>query len=212
MGTDEKVKILESVLLFKNISVMKLTSIASITSEIDLESGDTFIYKDDPCDKAFIIYQGSVRVCNISEKGDEITLAVLGPGDMVGDLGLLDNKPRSANVKTIQNTKMLTLKFNDFREILLKQPEITISLLETLAQRIRLSNQQFEDTLTKSLYERVWKILEALSNFYPNNEITLSHEEIALIVGASRARVTETLDQLKRQQKIDLQHKKIKLL
>jgi len=88
----------------------------------------------------------------------------------------------------------------------------TINLLETWAKKVRVINKQRENNFSLQLKERTLYALQILSTHFPNNEISLAQEELALIVGASRARVTEVLNELEKQKLIALSNRKIKFL
>jgi CRP/FNR family cyclic AMP-dependent transcriptional regulator len=161
--------------------------------------------------EAYIIVSGSVRIYRTTENGDEITLTFRGLGEIIGEMALLDNQPRSASVETIQPTQLLIITKENFRQVIFQFPEIALNLLKTLTKRLRQANLHLEEERSQNLAARTWKILETLANYFPDQEITMSQEELANIIGATRARVTEVLDQFESEGKITLSHRKIHL-
>lgn len=161
--------------------------------------------------EAFFIISGSVKVYRVTSDGNEVPIAVLGEGEVVGELALLDDQPRSANVETLQESVMLCLNRHDFMKVLSAHPQTAINLLKTLSVRVRENGKTLEDMYSLNLYERTWKTLKTLSSFFPNHDVNLSQEELATIIGATRARVTEVLNELKSQGKITLSHRRIKI-
>lgn len=212
MITEEKVKTLKTFDFFKDLSSHQINVIAKSTSEKEFEAKDVLMEQEEPADVAYFIYEGSVRVYKLTPEGNEVNLSICGNGEIVGEMALLNNSPRSAYVEAIQHTKVLVLSEEKFREILKTHPEIAYKLLLTLSQRVKKLNEFVEEIFTKKLPDRTWHILELLTKYFPNGEITLSQEELAQIVGATRARVTEILDLLEKNHKIALSHKKIKIL
>lgn len=207
----DKKQIIKSLPLFQSLNETKLETLSQATHEKVLPANTTFIEQEDEPISTYIIISGSVRVYRISPDGEEINLAILGPGEVVGEMSLLDDEPRSASVETIQETKTLVLDRKDFLQIIHQYPDMAINLLSVLSKRIRLINEHLEDTFSKTLPERTWKILQALQKYFPEGVINLSHEELSSIVGASRARITEVLDEFAQQGKIILSHRKIHL-
>lgn len=211
MDQIKKAEIINKFALFKDLSPAELSVIAQATSEQTLPEHTIFIEQEAVSDVAYFICSGGARVYRVTEQGEEVTLAMVGVGDIVGEMSILDDEPRSACVETIHNTKVLILTRSAFNKILIDYPEVAISLLKTMSKRMRETNEHVEDILSKNLSERTWKILQNLANYFPNKDITLSQEELAGIIGATRARVTEILNSLQKQGKIRLAHRQIRI-
>ncbi len=204
-----KEEIIRSLPLFRNLPQNAVKIIAETVQEMKLSEKRVFIEQGNNSDEIFFITKGSVRVYRLTEEGEEVTLAICGPGEILGEMAFLDEQPRSASVETMQPTDAFVLNRISFKQILLNHPDIALSLLKVLSARLRKTGEQMEDLFSKNLEERTWKALKTLSGYFPENEITLSHEELAEIIGATRARVTEVLDQLSSSGKISLSHRKI---
>lgn len=210
--SEENGKLLRNLPLFNNLTDSEIEILSKVLIKKDYPSGEILIEQNDISNSVYIIITGDVKVYRLSEDGEEINLAVLGKGEIVGELSFLDNEPRSAFVETIQKSQVLILSKDNFLHVLKDHNTIAINLLKTLSSRVRASDERLEDIMSKSLSERAWKTLRALSAHFPNKEINLSQEELAEIIGATRARVTEALNQLQTQGKIILHHKKIQVL
>lgn len=212
MDIAKKIQIIGSVSLFQNLTKEQIEVIAQVSIEQILPPHTVFIEQESQSNVAYIICTGGARVYRITEQGEDVNIAVIGSGDVVGEMALLDNAPRSANVETLQNTQLLMLTQESFSKILKEHPEVAFSLLSTLSKRVRETNQHIEDILYKNLFDRTWKMIQTLAKYFPNNTITLSQEELAAIVGATRARITETLNELQKQGKITTSHRQIHVL
>ena len=195
--------------IFQGLPSNEIDAIAKAAVKKDIPAKTTFIEQGAESEAAYFILSGSVTVFRMNENGEEINIAVLGSGDVVGEMALIDQEPRSAFVKTLTDTSVLILTSHDFKKILQKHPNTAIHLLSSLSIRIRHTDQHVEDLLTKNLVTRTWNTLKALEKYFPQREISLSHEELASIIGATRARVTEALNELADTQKIALSHRKI---
>ncbi len=212
MDLAEKQLFLKSHSLFKDLSLPQLKIIAESIKEVEFKTGQDIIEQDSISDGAYFIVSGTVKVFRTNEEGEQINLAVLGSGEIIGELGLIDNEPRSASINALKDTKLLLLTQKEFLAILKNCPDVAIILLKTLATRVRNTSKHLEELQSKNLYERTWATLQTLANFFPNQNIELSQEELATIIGGTRSRVTEVLNTLKKQGKIILSHKNIHLV
>jgi len=211
MNIEEKTNFILSIPLFEKLTQKEAQAIAVIAREKTFAPKTAFIKQDEKSDVTHLIYKGTVRAYRIADNGEEVNLAILGPGEIVGEMSLLDEKQHSANVESLQETKALMLPKEDFVKILHLHPDITIKLLQTLSERVRLTDEYVEEVVSKELKDRVWKVLNILANCFSNRDIILSQEELAAIVGATRPRVTEVLNDLQNQRKLTLSHRKIHL-
>lgn len=198
--------------LFQDLSDRELELVSNYFHEKEILPKTLFMAQGSDSENVYFIYKGLVRAYKSTQDGQEIGLSVLGPGEIIGEMGILENLPRSANVQTLQKTEVLILTKNDFIELLKSYPKTSITLLKFLSKRVRNVTDKIEGVMSKNIEERTLEALRILSKLFPNNEILLSHEELAIIVGATRARITEALDVLKNKEKLELHHRKIKLL
>lgn len=212
MNETEKIKKLRFFSLFKDLSDTELSSIAKFIHEQSIPAKKNFIAQDTESNTVYFIYKGLVRAYRSTNEGQDVNLSVMGEGEIIGEMGILEELPRSANVETIQDTIVFTLTKADFINLLKTYPKTSITLLKFLSRRLRNITDKVEGVMSKSMEKRTVDALSILSKLFPKSEILLSHEELATIIGATRARVTEVLDMLESEGKIKLSHRKIKLL
>ena len=138
------------------------------------------------------IFSGEVRLCNYSEDGKELVIAILKAGDCFGEVGLIDSMPRSSHAVTIGATQLSVMSKKNFYHLYDKYPEVAKQLNVMLVHRMRLLWQHTEDACVLSLRQRIARTLLRLSYSHgqrePNNiySISTSHEEIGRMLGASR--------------------------
>lgn len=211
MDNTELFQILRKAAIFMHLTDQQLRIILPKLHLKEFDRHQIIIEQDAQTFEAYIIVSGSVRVYRVSEEGNEITITFRSIGEIIGEMALLDDNPRSAYIETIQPTKLLAITRDDFRQIIFNYPEIAINLLKTLTKRLRETDLHLEAELSQNLSKRTWRVLKTLSNYFPNQEITMSQEELANIIGATRSRVTEVLDQFALEKKISLFHRKIQM-
>jgi len=121
--------------LFKDIPSHYLSVFKEIFKEVSLYRGESLFQEGDAGDSLYLIRQGTV---SIQQKNKE--LSQLGEGSCIGELALLDHLPRSATVIALEDTEFLKLTSQDFDDILLTYPEVSLGLLKILATRLRQMN------------------------------------------------------------------------
>jgi CRP-like cAMP-binding protein len=212
MRSSEKVKVIRSHPLFKNLEDYEIKLIANWAQDRIIPPKTVFIKQGDLADFVYFISEGTVRVYSITENGQERTRALQGSGTVIGEMALIDGVPRSAYVASVQEVHALTLSREDFRKVITEQPSISLEILASLSKKLRDVNKQAENNLFLELKNRTWKTLQYLSSIFPDKCITLSHEEIATIVGSTRPRITEVLQSFERQGLISSHRRRITVL
>ncbi len=111
----------------------------------------------EPGTELFIIQSGKVKITKIVN--EEVLLAVLNPGDIFGEMALLDNKPRSASAITFGNTTVLAINKSNFEEMVQKQPQLATRLIQLLSERIWIAYRQLENLMLRDPLGRIYDTL-----------------------------------------------------
>lgn len=172
-------------------------------------SGEIIFREGDPGDSLHIVIEGGVRVSVLSPAGEEVTVALLGPGEFVGDLALLDGRPRSASAIAAQPTRTLVVTRDDFRQWLSERPRAAFALLEALSLRLRRTDEALADLAFLDLPQRLAKRLLELAIAHPEVQLTargsegvrlrITQAELASMLGVSRESVNKQLNQFARE-------------
>jgi CRP/FNR family transcriptional regulator/CRP/FNR family cyclic AMP-dependent transcriptional regulator len=158
--------------------------------------GATIFREGDRGDSLHVVVEGSVRVTVGSARGDEATVAILGPGEFVGDLALLDGLPRSANAVALDPVRTLVVTRDDFRRWLSERPRASLSLLEALSLRVRRTDEVLADLTFLPLPSRLAKRLLALASDRPDAaaKLRITQAQLASMLGVSRESVNKQLN------------------
>jgi CRP/FNR family transcriptional regulator, cyclic AMP receptor protein len=132
VGRARKIDVLGQIPLFSACSKRQLGQIAGLTVPESLKKGTVMTRQGADGGLAFIIISGRAEVVRNGKR-----LALLGPGDVVGELSLIDGKPRSATVTATKDLEVLELDRADLLKLLTKAPQVMRKLLEALAGRVR---------------------------------------------------------------------------
>lgn len=162
--------------------------------------GDVVFDEGDPGDKLYAVVEGKIKLARTAPDGRENLQAVLGPGEMFGELSLFDPKPRTAGAVAVTDSVLASLAHDALRPWITGRPDVAVQLLQALAQRLRRTNDVLADLVFSDVPSRVAKALLGLAERFgqPIPEglhvaHDLTQEELAQLVGASRETVNKAL-------------------
>ena len=138
----DRIALLKKVSLFSNLSEANLKSIAEFCVERDFKEGDIIIRQGDSGIGLYIIVSGKVKIVKNTAGGEKLDMAEHGPGDFFGEIAVLDNAPRSADVVALEDSKCLVLSAWDFKARMAVHPEIALKILPVVVKRFRETNEK----------------------------------------------------------------------
>ena len=210
---------LRQVTLFDCLGDPEIEALAALTFSRTFDKGQLIILAEETGDTLFIIRGGQVKVSLIHEDGKEFILSLLGQGEVFGELSLLDDRPRSANVTAMVETKLLMLRRSDFLDLVGRVPRIAVSLLEELASRLRRTDDQVEGLALLDVHHRVAKTLLRMAEdggqTSPEGILIRrrpTHQQLANMSGTTRETVTRALKQLQDEGYIRISGRQILIL
>ncbi len=167
--------------------------------------GEVIFVQGDPGTTLYLINSGRVRITITSPRGQEVILALRGPGDFFGEQSLLDGEPRSADAIAHEPSELLLLPRSDFLHFLEARPKLALRLLTSLSRRLRHSTQMVQDAAFLDVPGRLARVLldlaESGSLTDQGTVVTsrLTQTELAGLVGATRESVNKWLGFYERQ-------------
>jgi CRP-like cAMP-binding protein len=166
----------------------------------ELSRGEILFHEGDPGDRLYVIVEGKVKLGRTSGDGRENLLAILGPGEMFGELSLFDPGPRNATATSVSDAVLIGLGTDELVTWLTGRPDVSRQLLRALARRLRRTNENLADLVFSDVPGRVAKALLDLSERFgrlTDDGLRVAHdltqEELAQLVGASRETVNKAL-------------------
>ena len=192
---------LATVALFDGLAREQLCALKSLLHRRTFSARTTLITVEQMGEVVYIIINGTVKVCVDQEDGTEVIIAMLGAGDVVGEMSPLDLNCRCANVITIEETTMLWMERGHFRQCLRSMPIIAYNLACILAKRLRVANEQIQMFATREIEARVARQLLAFADQYGKLAsdgdifipIRLTQSDIASLVGATRESINKVI-------------------
>jgi CRP-like cAMP-binding protein len=193
---------LRSIPLFGRVSESDLEELAIHLIERRFPKNATVVEEGLPGDYMYVIREGRVKVTKASEDGREKIMNFLETGAFFGDMALVGDETRSASVKTLEESVLLALSRRDFIDLLRQSPDLSLSVIEELANRLRETNEQARslsfqrvEERTRNLFERIARDEEGVQGRRMTPALT--HQQIADMVGTSRETVTRAIKVLK---------------
>ena len=186
--------------LLSGLSDEDWTALAGRLRTVAVKRGDVVFHEGDPGESLYVVTAGKLKITTGSSDGRENLLAVLGPGELLGELSLFDARPRTATATALTDSGLARLAGTDFHDYLGERPAVATTLLTVLAGRLRDTNAAMADLIFTDVPGRVAKALLSLAGRFGADtdeglRVThdLTQEELAQLVGASRETVNKAL-------------------
>ncbi len=200
------VDLLRSVPLFADLEEGELERFSHVAVPRSFPAGTRVFHEGDSSDACYIVSAGNFRVTREHSDGRAITLATLGPGEIFGELAMLDGDRRSASAEAITDGTLLALPANDVRSLLSRNPEIALKLVAGLVRRLRAANARLSRQSFQTVPSRVAGILLQLSRDGKDPQddgetevtIRMNQTDLAQLAGTSRESVSRFLAELER--------------
>ena len=187
--------------------------------EVRMAKGDVLFTEGEVGDKLFLIESGKIKLGHTAADGRESLIAVLGAGEMLGELSLFDPGPRTATAVAVTKTKVLSMGHEALLPWLVGRPDMAVALLTALARRLRRTNEAMADLVFSDVPGRVAKALLELGSKFGDETpegLLVSHdltqEELAQLVGASRETVNKALADFSQRGWIRIEQRQVTLM
>ena len=179
--------------LFQAVSPDELTELARHAGTRRLVRGDILFNEGEEPDALYVVLRGRVAIANKSFDGRESVVALMEPGDLFGEMGMLDGRPRSAEGRALEPSEVLELQYEPVRDLLARHPELLWGVVRMLADRLRGMDEALADSVFLDVTGRTAKRLLELANGASEFLLPVTQEELAGMVGASRERVNKAI-------------------
>ncbi|MEJ7926666.1 Crp/Fnr family transcriptional regulator [Sphingobium sp. AN641] len=199
--------------LLASLERAELSELLRDTREHRAGKGDVLLRQGDRGDVLVILLSGQVRVTVYSSNGREIVLAYAGPGEVLGEIALLDGGTRTASVIAMEPLRYLTLARPAFERVIASNHRIALSLMTELACRLRIANQTIETDRAYAAGPRLARfLLRLLGEDGAARVITLSQTELAMFAGISRENINRQLGLWAQDGIVAMTHGKIEIV
>lgn len=191
--------LLRNVPLFAVLPESQLALLTSVVSRRPFPRGTTIMSAGEETDSLYVVISGRLKVMMSDDEGREVILAMLGPSEFFGEMGLLDDSPRSATVVTVEPCELLILAKKDFKRCLLENFEMAMTVMRGLVKRLREADQKIGSLALMDVYGRVARLLLDTAEMVDGQKVVtkkLAKQDIAKMIGASREMVSRVMKDL----------------
>ena len=191
--------VLRSVPLFSSVPEEQLRLLTTVVTRRSTTRGSIIMAAGDPTDSLYIILSGRLKVMMGDADGKEVILSLLGPGEFFGEMGLIDDNPRSASVVAIEPCELLAITRRDFKKCMTDNAEMAVAVMRGLVRRLREADRKIGSLALLDVYGRVARLLLDMSETVDGQKMVtkrLPKQDIAKMIGASREMVSRVMKDL----------------
>ena len=211
---------LKQTALFANINEADLRTIAQHIVPRRFQQGDIIFHEGDPGRSLYLVKSGQVRIYINGIDGSETSVILFGkPGDIFGELAVIDGLTRSASAVALGETVLYTMSRENFREQMRLCPPLALNFMKVLSQRVRYNTKQMDSFATQAVPQRLARKLLELAQDYGRAQtngvyidMALTQTNLASLIGATRESTNKSLRQFRQQGWIDLANGQISIL
>jgi len=194
---------LKALPIFHALDDERLAAVSRIATLRSVPRLTVVLKEGDKTDNVYFVLNGSLKVLVSDDEGREVILSILGRGDLFGEMGVIDDHPRSATVVAAQSSDLVVMAKSDFQATLAENFDISLYLMRSLVQRLRSADRTIESLALLDVYGRVARLLLDMAETGPNGEKIVrkkpSRQDIAKMIGASREMVSRVMKDLQQQ-------------
>ena len=181
--------------LFSSMKAEEIERLASYARIVRFARSSVIFSKGDEGSGLMAVVSGGVKISSLSQEGKDVVLNLIQPGEVFGEIALLDGRPRTANATAMQDSEILVLERRDFIPYLKQTPEVGLTLLAVLCDRLRRTSEQVEDVLFLDVSGRLAKTILRLAKHqrHGNSQVKATQKEIGQMIGLSRESTNKQL-------------------
>jgi len=199
MATTVSPAVLKAVPLFASVPDEQLRMLTAVVARRSVPRSTTVISGGDVTDSLYIILSGRLKVMMSDTEGKEVILSIIGPGEFFGEMGLIDDAPRSASVVALEPCELMSITKRDFKKCLAESAEMAASVMRGLVRRLREADRKIGSLALLDVYGRVARLLLDMSEDVNGQKMVtkrLPKQDIAKMIGASREMVSRVMKDL----------------
>jgi CRP/FNR family transcriptional regulator, cyclic AMP receptor protein len=196
---------LREIALFRDLTAEQLSAVSKMLHHKSFPGGTYIFTADQPGEVVYFIHSGTIKIHIEPPNGEDVILNIVGPGDVLGDMSVVDGLGRSACAVTLEECTLFWMDCDAFQDCLRTIPALAYNLVSVFSRRLRLASTRIQMLATLDVYGRVAHQLLAFAGVYGEAAgdcathgairipIRLTQTDLAQLVGASRVRVNQVL-------------------
>ena len=195
--SSDKLSVLRQHAIFRDLGSEALDQLCRYAKLTILKRGAPIFSKDDPGNSLYAVISGTVKISISSPEGRNAILNLIGPGEVFGEMSVLDGQSRSADATANTNCEIFVVDRRDFLPFVRSQPALAMKFIELLCTRIRWTSDQVEQIILQDLPGRLASALLGLTEKRrqepESRTIAITQQEISEMVGMTRESINKQL-------------------
>jgi CRP-like cAMP-binding protein len=207
---------LKKIPLFQDLGPEAMSRLAETVQIAEIRRRQVIYLPGDPGKTVYFVNGGRVKISKVTRDGKELTLAYRGPGELFGEIALVEGGPREEMAEAMENALLTEMERGDFERLIQTQPLLGLRLARLLTQRRRDIENKIENLVFKDVNSKLAELLIRLGNEFGVDDargtlvaLKITHQEMANLIGSTRETVSLTLSQLKRKGLIKTDGRKV---
>ena len=205
---------IKNIPLFSDLNSKQIDKLKQIAHIRSYSSGEVLFFEGETSDAFYIIMSGEIQIKKLTETGKEKILEIMGSGEFFGEMGIIENKARSATANITSDSKLLVLEKNDFLNYIETNMEVALKMIAELSKRLRVADLDIKNLAFMNVETRLKKLLIRMAKKY-NESLKKpvipkrTHQELASFIGTSRETVTRIINKMMQNDLIEIKDNKI---
>ncbi|HMG34984.1 MAG TPA: Crp/Fnr family transcriptional regulator [Blastocatellia bacterium] len=201
--------------LLRDVSEEEMLRFAAITRIVERRRGDMIYLPGDASQSVYFLKEGRIKITGLSEDGHEVLLDIIGPGEIFGELGAIQETPRTTAAQALEDAVLCEVDREDFEEMLATNPQMSLKVLKGFGSRLKRIEAQLLRLISKDVPTRVREalvdLIDAQRTVRPEVpvKIGLTQQDVANLVGASRQETARALKELEYSGAVELRYRSI---
>ena len=208
----EKLGLLAAMDIFADLSHDELEALMSSAPMRTAKRGAVFYGAEDGPEVLFLLKSGRVELYRQSQEGKKLTVAIVEPGAIFGEMSLTDQRLVGTSAMAIEDSVICALSRDEVQSLMLKHPSVAFRIIEVLARRLHQTTDALEHLAFNDVTGRVANLLVQLADPDTNVIEGYSHQNLASMVGCLRESLTVTLDRFKDTGALEIGRKRIQII
>jgi len=212
MDRSQKISYLRMVDIFQDLSKEEMEEMDRTTTMSTCRRGKIFYQPQDTSEVLFILKKGRVQLYRLSPEGKKLIVGTIGPGTIFGEMAIIGQGMHNAFAEAVDDCLLCVMSRHDVERLILGKPSVALRIMELMADRLNRAEAQLEDMAFKSIPTRLAALLLRLREEQGDNIYGYTHQDLAEAVGTYRETATQTLNEFKGQNLIEIGRKRINIL
>jgi CRP/FNR family cyclic AMP-dependent transcriptional regulator len=212
MDVQQKIEYLQMVDIFHGLSKAEMQEMDRTTTMSTCRKGRIFYQPEDTSEVLFILKKGRVQLYRISPGGKKLVVSTIGAGTIFGEMAIIGQRMHNTFAEAVENCLLCVMSRRDVERLILGKPSVALRIMDLMAKRLNEVETRLEDMAFKSISARLALLLLRLREEQGDTIYGYTHQDLADAVGTYRETTTQTLNEFKLQNLIDIGRKRIDIL